>query len=397
MNIFKLSWKNLLAKPLNTGLSILLLMLGVAMISLLMLMSSQLEEQFKKNITGIDMVVGAKGSPLQLILSAVFQVDNPTGNISLAEAEELKKNRLIGQGIPLSYGDSFRGYRIVGTTSEYLDLYDAKLLEGRVWQKSMEVVIGSKIALATGLKVGDEFASAHGFAEGGDVHGETPFTVVGVLERSNSVADQLLLTATESIWDVHNHGGEHEEEVEDEDPQITAMLIKFRGPMGIIRLPRMVNEETNMQAAVPSFEMSRLIGLMGVGIDTLNLIAYLVMIVSAISIFISLYNAIKERRYEMALMRSYGATARQLFLMVVLEGVFLSALGIILGTLTSRAGLLIVSGLAEERFHFDFNNLAILSQEYYLFGACLAIGFVASIIPAIQALRIDISRALAEG
>ncbi len=393
MNIFKLSWKNLLAKPLNTGLSVLLLMLGVAMISLLLLMSTQLEEQFKKNITGIDMVVGAKGSPLQLILSAVFQVDNPTGNISLAEAEELKKNRLVAQGIPLSYGDSYRGYRIVGTTPEYLDLYEASLLEGKLWDKSLEVVIGSKIALETGLKVGDEFASAHGFVEGGDVHDHAHFTVVGILERSNTVVDQLLLTATESIWDVHDHG----EDTADEDPQITAMLIKFRGPMGIIRLPRMVNEGTNMQAAVPSFEMSRLIGLMGVGIDTLNLIAYLVMIVSAISIFISLYNAIKERRYEMALMRSYGATARQLFLMVMLEGVFMSLAGILLGILTSRAGLFIVSGLAEERFHFDFNNMAILAQEYYLFGLCLLIGIVASIIPAIQALRIDISRALADG
>lgn len=390
MNIFKLSWKNLLAKPLNTGLSILLLMLGVAMISLLLLMSTQLEEQFRKNIRGIDMVVGAKGSPLQLILSAVFQVDNPTGNISLAEAEQLKKNRLVAQGIPLSYGDSYRGYRIVGTTGDYLDLYEANLLEGKLWSKSLEVVIGSKIAVATGLKVGDEFESAHGLAEGGELHDHAHFTVVGVLERSNSVIDQLILTATESIWDVHDHDGETE-------PQITAMLIKFRGPMGIIRLPRMVNESTNMQAAVPSFEMSRLIGLMGVGIDTLNLIAYLVMIVSAISIFISLYNAIKERRYEMALMRSYGATAGQLFLMVLLEGLFMSIVGIVLGVVTSRAGLLIVSSLAEERFHFDFNNLALLPEEYFLFLACLVIGIVAAIIPAFQALRIDISKALADG
>lgn len=391
MNIFKLSWKNLLAKPLNTGLSVLLLMLGVAMISLLLLMSTQLEEQFKRNITGIDMVVGAKGSPLQLILSAVFQVDNPTGNISLAEAEQLKRNRLVAKGIPLSFGDSYRGYRIVGTTPEYLDLYQASLQEGNLWEKSLEVVIGSKIALATGLKVGDEFASAHGLAEGGELHDHLHFTVVGILDRSNSVVDQLILTATESIWDVHAHGEET-----DQDPQITAMLIKFRGPMGIIRLPRMVNEGTNMQAAVPSYEMSRLIGLMGVGIDTLNLIAYLVMIVSAISIFISLYNAIKERRYEMALMRSYGATARQLFLMVLLEGMFMSFSGIVLGILTSRAGLFIVSGVAEERFHFDFNNMAILGEEYYLFVLCLLIGIVASIIPAIQALRIDISRALAD-
>lgn len=392
MNIFKLSWKNLLAKPLNTGLSILLLMLGVAMISLLLLMSTQLEEQFRKNIRGIDMVVGAKGSPLQLILSAVFQVDNPTGNISLAEAEQLKKNRLVAHGIPLSYGDSYRGYRIVGTTGDYLDLYEANLQEGKLWSKSLEVVLGSKIAVATGLKVGDEFESAHGLAEGGELHDHAHFTVVGVLDRSNSVIDQLILTATESIWDVHDHG-----EAAGQEPQITAMLIKFRGPMGVIRLPRMVNESTNMQAAVPSFEMSRLIGLMGVGIDTLNLIAYLVMIVSAISIFISLYNAIKERRYEMALMRSYGATPRQLFLMVLLEGLFMSLVGIILGVVTSRAGLLVVSGFAEERFHFDFKNLALLPEEYFLFLACLVIGLVAAIIPAFQALRIDISKALADG
>lgn len=392
MNIVKLSWKNLMAKPLNTGLSTLLLMLGVAMISLLLLMSTQLEEQFRKNIRGIDMVVGAKGSPLQLILSAVFQVDNPTGNISLADAERLKKNRLVAQGIPLSFGDSYRGYRIVGTTPAYLDLYEATIGEGTMWNKSLEVVVGIKIAEAIGLKVGDEFESAHGLAEGGELHDHAHFKVVGILKRTNSVVDQLLLTGTESIWDVHDHGGDAQQ-----DSQITAMLIKFRGPMGVIRLPRMVNESTNMQAAVPSFEMSRLIGLMGVGIDTLNLIAYLVMVVSAISIFISLYNAIKERRYEMALMRSYGATARQLFLMVLLEGIFMSIVGILLGVITSRLGLLVVSGLAEERFYFDFNNLALLAEEYYLFGVCVLIGILAAIIPAIQALQIDISKALAEG
>lgn len=394
MNILKLSWKNLLSKPLNTALSIILLMLGVAMISLLVMMSTQLEEQFKRNIRGIDMVVGAKGSPLQLILSSVFQVDNPTGNINLKEAESLRKNRLVAQGIPLSYGDSYQGFRIVGTTAEYLDLYQAQLQEGRVWEKSLEVVIGIKIAESAGLKLGDEFASAHGLVEGGEVHDHSHFHVVGILNRTNSVVDQLILTGTESIWDVHDHGTE---EIADSARQITAMLIKFRGPMGVIRLPRMVNESTNMQAAVPSFEMNRLIGLMGVGIDTLNIIAYLVMIVSAISIFISLYNAMKERRYEMALMRSFGGTARQLFIMVLFEGLLLTAIGFALGIFVSRVGLLVVSDLAEESFHFSFNQLALLSQEYYLMIACLLIGVMASLLPAIQALRIDISKALSEG
>ena len=131
MNIKSLSWRNLLSSPLNTTLSILLMTLGIGMISLILLINAEVNQQVERNLKGIDMVVGAKGSPLQLILSSVYHIDNPTGNIPLKEAKKIEKNPLVASSIPISLGDSYNGFRIVGTNLEFLDLYDVKLKSGR--------------------------------------------------------------------------------------------------------------------------------------------------------------------------------------------------------------------------------------------------------------------------
>ena len=138
MNINKLSWRNITSSPLNTFLSLLLMTFGVGIISLLLLLNNQIKDQLNNNLRGIDMVVGAKGSPLQLILSSVYHVDNPTGNIPYLETLKLEKNPLVDLTVPLSYGDSYNGFRIVGTTKQYLKLYDTDLIKGKVWKNSME-------------------------------------------------------------------------------------------------------------------------------------------------------------------------------------------------------------------------------------------------------------------
>lgn len=411
------------SRPLSTTLSLVLLTLGVGMITLLLQVNRHIEEQMQNNIRGIDMVVGAKGSPLQLILSAVYHIDAPTGNISLKEAEELKRNRLISAGIPLSYGDTYQGYRIVGTNHDYPDLYKATVAEGNFWEASFEVTVGATVAQNLGIKLGDTFAGAHGLVEGGEVHGDHLYRVVGILNFTNSVLDQLILTATESVWEVHehedheeeeesrdedhehedaddhDHEGEHAHEDEhdhDEDKEITAMLVKFRSPMGIIQLPRMVNKDTNMQAAVPSYEISRLFGLMGVGIDTLSAIALIIMIVSGLSVFISLYNALKDRQYEMALMRTYGASRWQLVWLVLQEGLLLTFSGYVLGIIFSRLGLWLVSGLMSASYHYEFAGWSWAPQEGWLLVIALSIGLLASLIPAIRVFRINISETLAD-
>lgn len=413
MNIFRLSLRNMTSRPLSTTLSLVLLTLGVGMISLLLQVSRHLQQQMENNVRGIDMVVGAKGSPLQLILSAVYHIDAPTGNISLSEAERLQKNRLVASGIPLSYGDSHRGYRIVGTSHQYPELYEAQVTSGRLWQEPFEVTVGATVASNLNLTLNDSFKGAHGLTERGETHEEHAYRVVGIFGYSNSVLDQLILTATESVWEAHHHQEEEKEmtrspkaegrgapndhtEEHDEEQEITAMLVKFRGPMGMVRLPRMVNENTNMQAAVPAYEISRLFSLMGVGVDTLSTIALVIMAVSGLSVFISLYNALKDRQYEMALMRAYGATRWQLVGLVVQEGLLLALVGFLLGILFSRIALWLVSGLMEASYHYAFSGWTWVAEEGWLLATALAIGLLASLLPAIRVFYINISKTLAD-
>ncbi len=393
----------MLARPLSTGLSLLLLTLGVGMISLLLQISHHIQEQMTKNVRGIDMVVGAKGSPLQLILSAVFHVDVPTGNIDLKEAQKLKNNRLVTSGIPLSYGDNFQGYRIVGTNAQYPALYGGKVASGRLWQQPFEVTLGATVAKKLHLISGDTFSGSHGLQEGGEAHEAHAYRVVGIFDYTNSVMDRLILTPTESVWEIHHHeeGEDHveaekHEETHDDAKEITAMLIKFRNPMGMVQMPRMINENTNMQAALPTYEINRLFGLMGVGIDTLNMVALVIMGVSGISVFISLYNALKDRQYEMALMRTYGASRWQLMAMVLQEGVLLSLAGFLVGITLSRLAIWILSALMQENYRDAFSGFSFMPQEMLLGVVALGIGLLASLVPAIQAFTINISKTLAD-
>lgn len=408
MNILQLSFRSLRAKPAATAVSLLLLMLGVAIISLLFMLNQQLEEKFQKNISGIDMVLGAKGSPLQLILSAVFQIDYPTGNIPLDQAQALRRNRFVARAIPLAYGDSYRGFRIVGSDKEYLDLYEASIAQGTAWEAPFEVVLGAQVAEATGLSVGDEFYSAHGMVAGAEEHDEHPFRVKGILAHSASVLDGLILTAVESIWAVHAHeegaaeGEEentHEEEKEaqlaDEDREITAMLIKFRNPMGMVMLPRQINERTNMQAAMPAVEINRLFSLLGIGLDLLKTIAFAIIIIAALSFFLSLYNSLRERKYELALMRSMGASRFRIFSLLMLEGILLSIAGYVLGLLLGHAGLAVLSHFAGSSYGYRFNYWRLVEGEWQLGLAVLAIGLLAGLLPAIKAIRTPISDTLA--
>ena len=395
MNIFKLSIKNLFYRPLSSLLSLLLLALGVSMISLLVLINSVVQDQMNNNLKGIDMVVGAKGSPLQLILSSVYHVDSPTGNISLKEARSIEKNPMVGNSVPLLYGDNYEGFRIVGTNEKFIELYNLSIENGSFWDDEFEVVVGKKIATKLNLKVGDTFVTSHGLRQTGESHADTPFTVVGITNFSNSVADQLILTSAESVWGVHgDHTHDDEEHDHDDDKEITAMLIKFNSPMNVIQFPRYINENTNLQSAVPSYEISRLFKLFGFGIETINLLAYLIIVVSGISIFITLFNSMKERKYDMALIRTLGGSRLQLSSMLIYEALVLTISGFILGIILSRLGLVFISSLMESSFNYSLNSYGILNDEFWLLAISILIGLMACLIPSIQVYKMDISKTL---
>lgn len=428
--ITKLAWKNIWFKPLNTVLSVVLLTASVAIISLLILLQEQFEKQFSSNIDGVDVVLGAQGSPLQLILSSVYQVDAPTGNISYDDAKVWMKHPFVKSAIPLAFGDNYRGFKIVGTTPEYLEKFGAKVHSGKIFEKNLDVVVGSEIAKKLNIKVGDKFFGSHGDAAEGEVHEDFEYVVKGIASETGKVVDNLILCSIQSVWLMHDHehseaeenpahgeeghihfeGDDHEHHDHDHEhhdhkepavvsesgKEITAVLIKFKSKMGFVTWPRLVAQNTKMQAASPAVEINRLFSLFGIGLEALQYLAYGIMLISGISIFIALYNTLKERKYEFALLRVSGASRLQLLGLVLFESILLCVTGFILGTVVGRIALFLISSTTDEQYKMTFNPFAFVwEKEGILFIVTIFVGILAALIPAIKAYRLNISKTLA--
>ncbi|QOI97565.1 MAG: ABC transporter permease [Flammeovirgaceae bacterium] len=407
MNLGILVWSYLKARPLNTVLNIVLLSLGIAVMVVLLLFSRQLEEKIQSNAKGIDLVVGAKGSPLQLILCTIFHIDFPTGNINLAEAEKIAKHRLVKKAIPMALGDSYQVFRIIGTNLDYPALYNAELQSGQWFQHDLEVVLGANVASLTGFGVGDKFESAHGLSAGGHAHEEHQFKVVGILKNTGSVLDNLILTSVESVWKVHDLLVEVVTDslrksvlvpsvaAGDSTKELTSILIQYRSPMGAIQLPRYVNQQTSMQAASPAFETARLFTILGTGVDALMILAYVLIIISALSIFIALYNSLKERRFDLAVMRTMGATRIRLVFTILTEGVSLTLLGSLVGLALGHGVVWVMAQVIEEIEKTGITGLIIYREEWIILAGSLLLGMLCALLPAWQAYRTDISKVLA--
>lgn len=465
MNTLALVWKNIIREWGSTILSVLLTAFGVAILLVIYISGDSFEKQLTNNSKNIDLVVGAKGSPMQLILSSLFHVDNPTGNISLAEANEVANNPLIQLAVPISLGDNYKGHRIIGTDSSYLELYELSIKDGNIWNKSFEVVLGSEVARKNNLKIGDQIHSAHGLSEDAHVHDDHPFRIVGILSPSNSVVDNLILTNLASVWEVHgidhhdehihdescnhddhdhsshehknhdhshsapsdkaDHEHNHDEDdehnhlhteelvseksmtmnngfiknigqdmIEEHGLEITALLIKYSSPAAISVIPRMINQSTHMQAASPAIESARIFSLLGVGLDSLEILAYAIMIIAALSVFISLYNALKSREYDLAIMRTMGASKSKLFTLIIAEGSVITLIGGIVGLIVGHLILAYITTQTSQSSDF-INAFKVYSFELVILLAALLIGLVASFIPAFKAYNTTISKTLA--
>jgi putative ABC transport system permease protein len=427
--IGKLAWKNIWFKPLNTILSILLLTASVAIITVLILVEKQFEEKYQSNLDGVDLVLGAQGSPLQLVLSSVYQVDDPTGNISYDSVKVWMQHPYVKKAIPLAYGDNYVGFKIVGTTPDYIEKYQAKMAEGKVFEHNFEVVIGADVAEKLNLKLGDTFKGTHGSAAEGEVHDHGEYIVVGIASKTGKVIDNLILSNIPTVWQMHHEEGHeevaenpahgepghvHDEEehvhtaecnhdahesdmtIDEPNMEITSVLIEFKNKMGVFMWPNIIAQNTKMQAALPTYQMNRLFDMFGVGLNALKYLAFGIMLISGISIFIALFNTLKERKAEFALMRVNGAKKHQLLLVVLLESILLCIVGYLFGTILGRVGIILLSKASESDFKLGFDPMEIIwEKEGLLFGLTLLVGLIAAVIPAIKAYTINISKTLA--
>ena len=397
MNLISLSWRYAWSKPLSAALNVLLLALGLGALAFILLAEQRVTQALERDVAGIDVVVGAKGSPLQLILAGVYHLDVPPGNIALADVQALRKHPQVAQLIPLSLGDNVGGHRIVGTTPDYVALYGGQLAQGAMWSQPMQAVLGAQVAANLGLKVGDTFAGLHGLGAGGHGHGNTPFTVVGVLQANGSVLDRLVLTSTESVWTVH----ETDMAVDEEDRaaleaerEITLALIRYNTPLAAVTFPRFVNTTTAMQAAAPAYELSRLLRLLGAGTDVLRALAATLLAVAGLSVFMALWQAVRERRADLAMLRLLGAGPLKLAALLLVEALWLATLACGLGLLlaqglmaglplimpTEAAGLVASSGWPP--------------QLWAVPALALVVAVLAAALPAWGAYRADVARLL---
>ena len=397
MNPLQLAWSYLRARPLGTLLNVLLLALGIGTIGFVLIVDTQIGASLNRDAQGIDLVVGAKGSAIQLILAGIYHLDAPTGNIALKAANELAQNPLIRRVIPLSLGDSFRGFRLVGTSADYIELYGGKFASGHVWNDRMEAVLGATVASQTGLAIGGQFVGSHGLTEGGPVHADSVYTVVGILQPTGTVLDRLVVVNTESVWFVHEGAltDPDERKVVEEERQVTVLLVQYASPLAAVSLPRKINSETTMQAASPAYESARLFRMIGVGADVIRAFGGVVLATAALSLFVALYHALHERAYDIAVLRTLGARPRSIALMLMLEAVILAVLGGVLGLVLAHVLVAVLARWMTEQDSLRITAWAFSAQELWLLLPALLAAMLAALLPSWRAAHANISATLA--
>lgn len=363
-------------------LSMLLMILGMTIITVSILVNQITKDTFRKNNPNLDVVIGAKGSPLQLVLSSIHHIDIPTGNISYQDAKKILKHPAIKSGVAISLGDNFQNFRIVGTNKKILKFYNANLRIGSIWEKPMQSIIGYNVANSTQLKVNKFFIGSHGLIDTGDIHAEQPYKVVGILKKTGTILDNLILTSLESVWRLHSTENKNDSKLE-----VTALLLKYKNKSSVFSFPRLINRNTNMQAANPNFEISKLFKLTGNAHKIINYLSILIISLSFIGILFTLLNNINDRKYDLAVLRTLGFTKNKIFSLILIEGMTISFLG-------SLIGLVIGSIIYASVEYLSMIGRNMISIDYNFFEDLLLIwivviitSFLTCLIPCIKVYK----------
>lgn len=396
MRTLALAWHYLWSRPLGAALNVLLLSLGLASITFLILIGFQLSRAFDRDLAGIDVVVGAKGSPMQLILSGVLHIDVPPGNVPLKAVRSLEKNPLVQRIIPISLGDNFRAYRIVGTAPAYLEHYQAEMAQGTVWTGPMQVVLGATVARKLGLQLGNSFVGSHGLGAGGHTHGDNPYNVVGILAPSGSVLDRLILTDTASVWKVHEDyttspdDTAQDRKVMEDEREITMALVQYKTPMAALSFPRYVNTSTEMQAAAPALEITRLLNMLGLGTDVLRAFAGVLLLTAGLSVFIALWSAVRERRADLALLRMLGAAPRKVAALLLCEAVWLALVASMLGLMLGQGFAAALGWFLQLDNSLLIGGLVWPTELWVVPTLALAVSLISALFPTVAAYRVSV-------
>ncbi len=409
MGILSIVYKNIKQRSLSSLLTMFSIMLGVALVIAIIILRQESEEAFNQTATGYELIVGPKGSSLQLTLNTVYQIGVPIQNMPLNVYELLKNDRRVKLAIPYVLGDNFKDFRLIGTVPEIFTEFEYKkgiryrIEQGKIFENDFEAVIGSETSQRTGLKTGDTFTGSHGVDsyEGAEAHDEFNFKVTGILEKTFTPADRVIFVTMNSVWKIHDHEEDNQKDsaaLSKNENTITSILLKLKNPVYFDLIRRQINdnkyEGINAQAVMPVFEIKQLFDIIGNINSILLVIAYLVIFVAAISILVSLYNSMNERKRDIAIMRSLGATKFTILKIIVLEGALLSLSGSAAGILLGHIAVFFMKNKISDLAGIQISGTTFNIFELYILAGTLLLGIFVSTIPALKAYKTDVAKNL---
>lgn len=392
VNTPRLVVAGLARRPLTWLFHSLLLGLAGGLLLAVSLVQTAAETRLQRDLGGVDLVVGAEGGGLQLVMSALLQADAPTGIIPARVWTDLARDPQVAAAVPVAMGDSVGDVRIVGTTPAYADLYGGDVAAGRWWTGGMEAVLGAAAAQRLDLAPGDTFIGAHGEGPGAVAHADHPYTVVGVLAPTGTVLDRLALTSLDSVWALHaapghSHEHSHDPAHDDAPRQITAVLVDVRSPLAAVTLAPRLEAEPGLKVAQPAREVQRLNALLGGGAGLLRQFGAGLGVLAAGGFALALTAALLARRREFALLKALGARPATLARLVLGEGLLLGAAGGVAGWALGRAVMAVTAAA-------DATPLALVPPPPGLADVLAllvptGLGLVAALPALVVVLRLD--------
>ena len=409
--LLRLAWKSLINRGTSAALTVLAVALSVTLFLSVERIQSGVRTSFNSTISGTDIIVGARGGAINLLLYSVFRLGDPTANIGWQSYQRIAGAPGVAWAVPISLGDSHRGYRVVGTTEAYFDHYrygrdlPLEFAEGISFDGTYQAVLGSEVARQLGYQLGDEILLSHGigeisFAE----HSGHDFIVTGILAASGTPVDRSVHVSLESIelihvgWDTGAAPGARRPRNDDaalEPATITAAFIGVESPIRTLSLQRQINTfpDEALSAVMPGVALTQLWQIVGAGERAFRVISLLVLLVGLISILTALTSGLNERRREMAVLRATGAKPRDIFSLLVLEATSLAAIGAIIGIAVTQVAVGIVASIVRTRYGMELGGMPGLMELYVLLAVTFA-GAAAGMLPAWQAQRNALSDGL---
>ena len=408
----RLTFKSILNRKFTSGLTLFSICISVFLLLSVETVRKEAKHSFTNTISGTDLLVGARSGSVQLLLYSIFRIGNATNNVGWDSYKTISSHKSVAWSIPISLGDSHKGFRVMGTTEAYFEHYrfadesELSFEQGKPFSAVYDTVIGADVAEELGYRLGDELTLAHGvydtdFAR----HDDKPFVLTGILDRTGTPVDRTIHVSLEGIEALHvdwKTGVRSRSAVSAEDAlemdlqptQITAFMLGLHSKMDIFRVQRGINnyKKEPMLAVLPGLALGELWQLIGVAEKALLIIAVFVLLNSFVGLLTVILTSLNERRREIAILRSLGCRPSQIFILLASESFLFAIVGCLLGVLLFLAAILLSQTMLQGYgLHIPLSSFG--SEQLVLVAAVIAVSFLLGSIPGYRAYK----QSLADG